>query len=219
MFVKTKLNNVDKVIVLLAIVALIFSFTARFNFPYTRLFGSVWNLGHIAAFFIWTYLCLRFVEPVNRLNLLKQTLVLLSVSLLFGIFMEAAQFAIGRDAQIDDIISDLIGTSLAILFYSNKRSELTGKLRSLILFILVCVIIFIHKNIILVPVNDYYTYKQFPVLINPSSPFEITKLDPKKIKSLSLENDGDEKYFKIVFSKAQYSTVMMGFFPVGVAWL
>lgn len=210
----SKLNKFDICIIVLAVVALIFSFTARFDFPFTRLFGVVWNLGHVVAFYIWTYLCLRFIKPLKNLSLLKQTLILVFSAAVFGCLIEVAQIGVGRDAEIGDIISDLLGTGLAILLHSNRIDQLPLKMKPFMLALLFSATMFLHKNIFIVPFNDYFTYQQFPVLINPATPFEKTKIETTKIEYLkALENNSDT-YFKIIFSTARYSTLMMGFFPL-----
>ncbi len=209
-----KINSVDKALIALAFIALVFSFTARFDFTYIRLFGSIWNLGHIVAFYLWTYLSLRFIKPLQQYSLLKQFIVLVIATCVFGVFIEFMQLAVGRSAEINDILSDVSGCILALLFHSNKKSQLGKKNTKVIVIVIILFLLVLHKNIFQIPVNDYYTYQQFPVLIDPQTPFEITKLDNESLSSLKKITVNDESYFQLIFSKAEYSTVMMGYFPL-----
>ncbi len=214
MLENTKLNNTDRTIIALAVIALIFSFTSRFDFNYTRLFGGVWNFGHVVAFYIWTYLCLRFIKPLRALSFIVQFLVLLFIALVFGLFIEFMQTLVGRDADMGDVVSDLTGTSLAVLIHSNKKNTVLKSLRVPLIILIVSGTLFQHKKIVLYPVNDYYTYQNFPILIDPSLPFESTKFETKKIHSFKKILIDSKSYFKVVFSKAEYSTLFMGFFPL-----
>ena len=210
------LSKTDKIVIVFAIIALIFSFTARFEVPSTRLFGAVWNFGHIVAFYIWTYLCLRLFDPLKQLSPSAQYLTILFTTLVFGVLMEYAQSYIGRSAEIGDLMSDICGSTLAYLFHSNKARQMNLLLRDCLVFFIILFILILHRGIALVPINDYYTYQSFPVLVNPASSFEISKFEPdRSVKVSKQHNSQQQPFFNLRFSpRNEFSTLMIEFFPV-----
>ena len=130
--------------------------------------------------------------------------------------MEIVQKFIGRSAEFSDLISDLSGSGLAFLVHSNRMAEINRIIRGILATALFFFILFMHRTIILMPINDYYTYQQFPVLLNPGTPFESTKLyDDWSVTTEKLMDEEGRSYFDISFSPLKtYSTLMLGYFPL-----
>ncbi len=214
MFISKQQEIINKAIILLALLALILSFTAKFEIYFTRIFGELWNLGHILAFYVWTYLCVSYSKKLQSYSFINQIFIVSSGALLFGGAIEYIQFHIGRAAELADVGRDLLGALLALSIHSSKRTTLGAtKLLCMKAVLLLCVIL-LHRNLLVIPINEYYTYKQFPVLLEPSTPFEKTRVTNSALYTLVKNGDQGKSYFDIKFTTTKYSGIAIDFFPV-----
>lgn len=86
------------------------------------------KLVHVFIFLVLTFLWLLYVNSV--LNDTKPILLLfiLVASLFYGILIEVIQelYVSSRGAEVLDVIADLLGASLGLLFFSNYKNRITS---------------------------------------------------------------------------------------------
>ena len=200
------------VLFLCALIALIFSFTQKFDATVNRIVGTYMNFGHVVAFFLWTYLCFRFVPYLAKARVNERLIFALLFAVIGGGLIEIIQDFVGRDASLFDMGSDLIGALLAALTFHFGDSRLKSNVRFSSIIILLLIASVMHRNLIFVPVNEYYQRQQFPVLFDPDTPFEMTRLYENAEREIIDDRDFGT-VLKISFNTDKYSTVSLENFP------
>lgn len=201
---------------LLFIITLVVIFYGLFLVPNNDLPGralnQVWNLGHIGAFFIcWTYVFNLFPR-VQRLSFLKLVLLVIVSTLVLAEVIEIIQGWIGRDDDWQDVWDSSVGALLALTFTSlQMRAFSLSKrllLRSLALVTLVAIPWPIWSNL----ADALIMQRQFPVLSNFSTPFEMTRW--RRNNAVLALKSGPDKHINlaITFRPGKYSTVTLKYF-------
>ena len=86
------------------------------------------KLVHVVIFLVLTFLWLFYVNSV--LNDIKPIVLffILAVCLFYGILIEVTQelYVSSRGAEVLDVIADLLGSSLGLLFFRNYKNRITS---------------------------------------------------------------------------------------------
>ena len=86
------------------------------------------KLVHVVIFLVLTFLWLFYVNSV--LNDIKPIVLffILAVCLFYGILIEVIQelYVSSRGAEVLDVIADLLGSSLGLLFFRNYKNRITS---------------------------------------------------------------------------------------------
>lgn len=86
---------------------------------YSLLWREIQNLGHIPLFACIALLCFYLLQHLVKIkNKYKYYLYTLVLSLGMGIAVEVVQFYTGRDAEVGDVLRDLLGIVMALSFYA-----------------------------------------------------------------------------------------------------
>jgi len=136
-----------------------------------RSLGHVWDLGHIAAFLVWTVLWLR-TGTAARMTARRRWSVALAACAALAVLTEAAQWVIGRDLSVEDGLRDMLGGLLALSWGERAAAgtrpgwRLFGRLASLVLL-----------TAALAPfstavADEWMGRRSFPVLSDFETPFE-----------------------------------------------
>lgn len=136
------------------------------------------------------------------------------MALLFGGIIELIQFQIGRSAELGDVASDLMGALFALSMHSNKRKDLHQTALRYLKLVLLLAMMLLHKNIIFIPVNEYYVHKQFPTLLNPSTPFEKTRVKKEHSYKIVKSGENENAYFDVHYITTRYSGISVEYFPL-----
>ena len=178
----------------------------------SRAWNEVWNLGHIGAFLIvWTFL-FKLFPRFSRLSLVQLVAVVVLTTLVLGELIEIVQGWIGRDDELQDVWDSGVGAMLALGFCSVQINALARwprmAWRALAVIALVVVPWTVWSNLADVVVMS----RQFPVLSNFTTPFEMTRWQSNRA-GLSLQTAaGSQPYLAVEFRPGQYSTVILKYF-------
>ena len=86
------------------------------------------KLVHVVIFLVLSFLWLFYVNSV--LNDIKPIVLffILAVCLFYGILIEVTQelYVSSRGADVLDVIADLLGSSLGLLFFRNYKNRITS---------------------------------------------------------------------------------------------
>jgi VanZ family protein len=138
----------------------------------SRSLKELWNLAHIAYFFL--LLCLiGYIQSLK--NIPAKILIpgLVFFSLLLGGLIELCQYATGRTPDGQDIVLDLTGPLLALVFLSRYSKPFNrGLLLSFRIALLTLLAVQTTPFAVAVA-DEIIAYRQFPVLISNDTPFEI----------------------------------------------
>lgn len=195
-------------------VCLLLLFVGGPNDYSSRSHKHAWNLGHIFAFSLWSYVILNLWTRVIQASFLKQCLWVLFIALFLGTLIELFQGNIGRTTSIGDVLKDLSGSLVTIAFLVPSRK----KISAMNLRILQCGVLFLILwalfPLVRALIDESIARKQFPVLSNFETPFEIERWsgNPEPTLALDIVKRGKSS-LKIPLSTAQYSGVFLTYFP------
>jgi len=156
----------------LAVLSLLLVFGSDEILP-GRAFRAFWNLGHIAYFALFAWLLLQW-DVLRRQTRWQQWMWVLTASLLLGGAIEVLQLGTRRSADVEDILRDLGGSLLVLAFYPGLLG--TGRLlrrglRGLVLVLLLWESMPFGRALI----DAGFAHRQFPVLADFSTPFELDR--------------------------------------------
>ncbi|MBI1425086.1 MAG: hypothetical protein GC149_16690 [Gammaproteobacteria bacterium] len=179
----------------------------------SRTWSEINNTGHIGAFLIiWLYLFNLFPR-FTRLSTTQLFVVVIGSTLVAAELIEIVQGWIGRDDELQDVWDSGVGAMLAIAFCSIQVRSLSlwqrAAWRTLALSGLVAVPWSIWSNL----ADEAFLHRQFPVLTDFSTPFELTRWDRNAAAIQIRKNPGTgQKSLAIEFRPAEYSTVTLQYF-------
>lgn len=180
----------------------------------TRLEKEIWNLGHLFGFFVvWLFLMNLFSLFIP--SSLKRIGLVLLVTLIASSLIEIVQHYIGREATLQDIGLDLVGTILAVIVIISLKKCFRGNLSALItfFFITTAVLVWPSAKIFIDEVN---IVRQFPILSDFSTPYELSRWSSNNAV-FYIEERGDNHILKVRFRRdARYSVLALNSF--GSAW-
>ncbi len=179
-----------------------------------RSFQTVWNLGHIITFFLWTYLCLLYFHKLRSYTFLKQLCLFAIFALVLGVVIECLQSLIGRDPSWYDVINDILGSVLAVSLLSNQHRQTSHTKQLLVIASLFLAILAHNRELAVVLIDDYHARQQFPVLADFSNRFELSRWQGDAL--IQIVNDDQlsaTSSLKVDLNTHQYSGVMLQHFP------
>lgn len=193
----------------LALIALVFAFIGGTGYYSPRSFQHAWNLGHVVAFMLWACLCLLYFQSLARLSLVRQFALLALAAAIFGGLIEIVQSQlVGRQASWYDLLNDILGSLLAVSLFSAQRRQIKTALRILIPSVLIMTVVVLHRDFVIVLVDDYYARRQFPVLADFSAPFELSRWGGDAAGQLLHSPDsGTALALKVILTTDVYSGV------------
>ena len=138
----------------------------------SRSLKELWNLAHIAYFFLLLYL-IGYIQPLKNIPAKMLIPGLVLFSLLLGGLIELGQYATGRTPDGQDIVLDLTGALLALVFLSRYSKPFNRGLLLCFRIALLTLLAVKTTPFAIAVADEIIAYRQFPVLINNDTPFEI----------------------------------------------
>lgn len=177
-----------------------------------RAWNEVWNTGHIGAFLIcWTFVFNLFPR-VTRLSWLKLVVLVLVTTLVLAESIEIVQGWIGRDNEWQDVWDSTVGALLALAFTSMQVRDLSKRIRlvwrSLALIALVAIPWAIWSNL----ADALILQRQFPVISDFSTPFELTRWSGNRADFEIKSPPGRHDFLSVGFRPGKYSTLTLKYF-------
>lgn len=125
-----------------------------------RLWGEIWNLGHIAAFAVLTILVLR------RLSVTTNLLLPAGILVLFAMATEVLQMVTGREASVQDLLFDIAGILLGYSYHLKNRGLQFAAAAGLVLAL---------GPLLMVIIDESRARQDFPVLGEFESRHELSR--------------------------------------------
>ena len=201
---------------LLAGVCFIMFFVGNPNSHQLRSWEIFWNLGHIAAYSLWTYLLIKYFPPLNRQPYGYQWLWTMGLALLLGVIIEMIQKQyLDRTADINDVIKNMIGCAFALTFLTPVRHQAK---RYYLLFLKIGILIVVMAEFLPLAqaiTDEWIAKEQFPYLGTFETPFEITRWESinSKIKvSHGIKSRGKAS-LRIDLTATKYSGATLEYLP------
>lgn len=179
-----------------------------------RSFKYAWNLGHIIAFGLWTYLLLRFWDRLIHKSFWQQCLLMLVVTLVLGGLIEIAQYGPRRTPDLGDMIRNVIGAQLALACFSPVRNQILRRSLRLFQVVLLGAVVVQLVPVALALTDEYMAARQFPVLADFETPGETSRWggDAEFARDRQFVRNGRYS-LKIELNTTTYSGVSLNYFP------
>ena len=201
---------------LVAGVCFIMFFVGNPNSYQLRSWEIFWNLGHVAAYSLWTYLLITSFPSLNRQPYGYQWLWAMGLALLLGVIIEMIQKQyLGRTADLNDIIKNMIGCAFALTFLTPIRHH-TKRYYPLLLKIGILIVVMAEFLPLAQAITDEWIAKeQFPYLGTFETPFETTRWEPINSKitvSRDIKSQGKAS-LRIDLTATTYSGATLEYLP------
>ena len=178
----------------------------------SRSFKYLWDIGHIVYFALLTCLLLRW-RFVAQMSLAGQWIIILVITLLVGVSIEFLQYGTDRIPDTGDVLRDLTGSLLVLVFGSSKSAsqhvswQLSKQLAVLVL------LLFQLWPLTKTLIDEAIALQQFPLLSNFETPFEIDRwAGNAKLSAESMPSISQGKLLKLSLTTDQYSGVALNYF-------
>lgn len=178
----------------------------------SRSFTHFRDLGHLLYFALLAGLLLRW-NPVARLTLARQWMIILVITLLLGASIELMQNGTTRTPDTGDVLRDLIGSLLALVFGS-PGSRLQPPSRRLALRFVVLALALAQTGPLAKSLTDEAIARhQFPLLSGFETPFELDRWSGSAGLSVeSITSISQGKLLKLSLTTDQYSGAALRYF-------
>jgi len=178
----------------------------------SRSLKHLWDLGHILYFILLAFLLSRW-SLVSRMSLIWQWGIILFLTFLIGISIELMQYGTTRTPDTGDILRDLTGSLLALVFgpLGSKLQPATRQfsLRLIVMLLTLVQLWPLTKSLIDEAIARY----QFPLLSGFETPFEIDRWeDADRLSVESITPISDGKIMKLSLTTDKYSGAALKYF-------
>jgi VanZ family protein len=178
----------------------------------SRSFKHFWDIGHILYFVLFAVLLSRW-RLVSRMSLAWQWTTILVITLLAGVAIELMQYGTTRTPDAGDVLRDLSG-SLLVLVFGPLRSKLQpGSWRNSLQISVSVLLLVLLWPVARSLLDEAIARHQFPLLSGFETPFEIerwagsARLSVETIASIS-----QDKLLKLSLTTDQYSGATLNYF-------
>ncbi|EPJ50532.1 MAG: hypothetical protein OFPI_19800 [Osedax symbiont Rs2] len=169
-----------------------------------RLLNELWNIGHVAAFFVWTLLLGR-ISWCRKSSIAILVPVLLLLAVILGSVIEGLQWLRGSSFSFTDLFNDLTGAWLAltVIYYYRIESVKSGLLA---MFGCGMLLLLLSLRSIAVTIYDeIQMHRSFPVLIDFQSPHQLHRILADAMQLVSAPDNDSLNVLKLDFDTSEYS--------------
>ena len=177
----------------------------------SRSFVALWDLGHVLFFFLaslWLFQYLKFRFPSR--SFFYEFIMVFFIVLILGVSIEGLQMCSdGRLADVNDILRNQLGCLLTCVFLYPQKGYGKNVFR---------ILMFIVASTFLIPLiravtDEYIAWRQFPVLSDFETVFEIDrwKDEEKLVVSKGFARHG-EYSLQVQLTTDKYSGVSLTYF-------
>jgi hypothetical protein len=179
----------------------------------TRTWTEIWNLGHIGAFFILWLFAFNIFPRLRQLSTVQLILLVCISTVVLGELIEYVQGLIGRDDELQDVWDSGVGAFFVVTFFSTQIQKLSVLQRYLWRLLALIVLVAVPWSIWSALADEFFIQRQFPVLCDFSTPFEMSRWHANTATMHLQKGQGPaQRYLAIEFRPAIYSTISLQYF-------
>ena len=212
-----KNNSLPKKSALLTVIAVIcfvLFFIGGPDYYSPRSYKYFWDLGHILFFSIFSYLILLNWPKSLHTTFLRQSIFVIFIVICLGGLIELAQVGSIRTLDITDLIRDIIGCLVALSFWAPARKTISKARLKIWQTISVILMAMAFLPLITAILDEITALKQFPVLTDFESRFEIDRWTGDVEFSIDHETYYHGKSsLRVDLDTSLYSGVTLTYFP------
>lgn len=196
-----------------AVVLAVLLFIGGPGYRSPRSLQALWNLGHIAAFSLWTYLLVTG-KRVGDYSPARQWAVGLAFCIIAGAGSEWLQSLTGRDASLEDIMRDIAGGLLTLSWIVPSAKSISRGLRRTVRGLSAFFLLVACLPLATTLGDEAIARARFPVLSDFETPFETGRWEGGARFSVdsSVARHG-EASLRVDMDDSLYSGVSLVHFP------
>ncbi|HEC28719.1 MAG TPA: hypothetical protein ENI65_03925 [Gammaproteobacteria bacterium] len=177
-----------------------------------RAVKEIWNTGHIFYFALATWLLLKW-KYVSRQSFGRQVMVILFILLVAGTLIELLQSGLQRTPDINDVLRDMTGSVLVLLFIASRAQKVSRPGRAVLQATALIILFIQFWPLAVILIDDAISSERFPVLSDFESPFEGGRWSGSALRVIEKSPDGTTgDAMRITFSTAKFSSVDLKYF-------
>jgi len=204
----------SSLLAVIAVICFVLFFVGGPDYYSQRSYKHFWDLGHILFFFILSYLILLNWPKRSETTFLRQSIVVIFITICLGGLIELIQAGSARTPNIMDLIRDIIGCLVALSFLTPVKKTISKaklKMFQMISVVLVAIAFFPMVTAFL---DEIAAMKQLPVLSDLETRFEIDRWAGDADFSIDHEIYYHGKVsLKVNLNTTLYSGVSLKYFP------
>ena len=178
-----------------------------------RSLQAFWDLGHIGAFSLWTYLLVTW-KQVEETSPARQWATGLAFCIVAGAGSEWLQSLTGGDASLDDFLRDVVGGLLALSWIVpsvktiSRGVRRTARVLSALFLLVACLPLAAALG------DEAIARARFPVLSDFETPFELSRWEGDARFSVDSATARHGKAsLRVDMDTSLYSGVFLSYFP------
>ena len=177
-----------------------------------RSLKAVWNLGHLLYYAILPLLIFSFFRE-SACKQATRALIIVVITLLLGVLVEVFQNGLNRTQDLGDLYRNMLGASVAILFFLPNR-EFISRVALIVLKGIVVILVLIQ----LIPVGIALVDEQqarfdYPVLADFQTPFQSSRWTGKTaFRVVNTIGRPDNYALDVTLTTAKYSGANLKYF-------
>ncbi|MBE9504064.1 MAG: VanZ family protein [Proteobacteria bacterium] len=202
------------VLIFAAIICLPLFFMSDLDDYSPRSYKHGWDLGHILIFFFWTYALVNHWSKASKASAFKQWATVLAASFAVGLTIEILQSFTLRSVSLRDLLNDLLGSFLALAFFSpSLKMIVRKKKRAFQISALLLLAISFYPSITSI-IDEVTARKQFPILANFETAFETKRWQGKTDIAITRDiSENSSHSLRVPLATTKYSGVNLKYFP------
>ena len=199
-------------IALLLLLGTILLFLGGPGYYASRSVRHLWDAGHILYFALLTLVLIRW-RVISAMPIVWQWITILVITLTAGIAIELLQYGTARSPNTGDILRDLTG-SLLVLVFGPPASRLRPAHRRYVLQLAVTVITLVQLwPLTRSLVDEAVAWYQFPLLSGFETPFEIDRWEGgSRLSVKSVSPFTSNRLLKVSLTTDEYSGAALKYF-------
>jgi VanZ family protein len=196
-----------------AILLAAFLFAGGPGYRSPRSLAAAWNLGHIVAFSLWSYLLVTW-KVLREASPARQWGIALVFCLVAGSAAEGIQSMLGGVASSGDLLRNMVGGVIALSWFSPSSMILPERVRRAARTIAAILLLVAFLPLAAALSDEEIARIQFPVLSDFETPFEAGRWDGGARFSVdgSVARHGKAS-LRVDMGTSLYSGVSLVYFP------
>lgn len=196
-----------------ALVMAVFLFAGGPGYRAPRSVAAAWDLGHVGAFSLWSFLLLSW-KPVAEKSVPAQWGLVLSFCLLAGGATEGIQRVTGGDASAGDFFRDITGGMITLSWFGPSARNLRDAARWGARCLAAILMIVVSIPLAAAVSDETIARSQFPTLSDFETPLEANRWDGDARFSVSRSFARHGKAsLRVEMDAALYPGVSLVYFP------
>jgi hypothetical protein len=178
-----------------------------------RSIAAAWDLGHVVAFALWSYLLVSW-RPVAETSVPGQWGIVLAFCLVAGSATEGIQWVIGGDVSAADFFRDVVGGLITLSWLAPSARKLRGGARWAARGLAAILLILASIPLATALSDEAIARHQFPTLSDFETPLETNRWegDARYTVSRAVARRGKASLC-VEMGTALYSGVSLVYFP------